>query len=119
MRDFIYIIKTNQFDDSSKNIIKNLEEIGTILTFDITNRNKRWRDIRETFLENKIMSKYQYIEENNRIYVKGKYDMIFRDIISFCDENNIENILVYSKNMKNNLVNYDKNNSAFVKIREK
>lgn len=116
MKDFIYIINTNQYDEQTKNIIKNLEEIGAILTFDIADRNKRKRDKRKTYLENYIISKYRYIKESDRIYIRGDYDMIFRDIMSFCSENNVGNFLVYSKNIKNNLSDVDKNNSAFIKI---
>lgn len=113
MQDFIYIIKTGLFDEQTRYIAKKLEKNGSIITFDTTKTKLNKKTVR---LINYIISMYQYIEEDNRIYIRGNYNEIFKNIILFCSKNSVDEFLVYSKNIKNNLLDIDKNNSAFVKI---
>lgn len=112
MNDFIYLIDTKDPSKLSKYVIEKIIKNSLILTFDILRYNK-WDKI----LIEYIINKYWYVEENDRIYLTGDSFCILDDMTSFCNKNNIGYLLLYTKNVKNNILDTDKHNSVFIRAR--
>lgn len=112
MRDFLYGIEPAKHNTMlEKNIIKKLVKMDLILTFDILKY-----DTNESNLILYLVAKYKYTKQNGRIYIVDKNDIVLKDIMLFCNRTNIQNVLLYSKNIKNNILATDKENSLFIRL---
>jgi len=109
----MYIIETGNFSKITRHVIEKIVKNNLVLTFDVQRYNK-WDKI----LIDYIIGVHRYTKENNRIYLKDECHDVFKNMMSFCHKNNIKYLLLYTKGVKNHVLDTDKNDSVFIRVRD-
>lgn len=113
--EFLYVIDPEKKIYWCKKTIEIVVKKSIVLTFDTTYYNKLEED-----LIIYMIKRYPYVREKGRIYIKENNINLFKDIISFCNNcNDARCLLLYSKNIKNNLLASDKQNFLFIRLYNK